>query len=107
METSWGKEAMKFARTEIPALLNGYTGKPEGFFAALDKRWKERCKLLKKRIEELKQDDDPESTALAADIAKQEALAERTQHEAKAKAAKAKAKGETEGGDGDSDEPKK
>ena len=29
MELSWGKEAMKFARREIPALLNGYKGKPE------------------------------------------------------------------------------
>ena len=111
MERSWGKEAMKFARTEIPALLNGYTGKPESFFSALDKRWKDRCKVLKKRIEELEQDDDPESTALAADLAKQEALAERTQHEAKAKAAKASkakaAEADKADGDGDSDAPKK
>ena len=108
MERSWGKEAMKFARTEIPALLNKYEGKPEAFFAALDKRWKDRCKVLKKRIEELEQDDDPESTALAADLAKQEALAERTQHEAKAKAAKAKAaEADKADGDGDSDAPKK
>lgn len=106
MERSWGKEAMKFARTEIPALLNKYEGKPEAFFAALDKRWKDRCKVLKKRIEELEQDDDPESTALAADLAKQEALAERTQHEAKASKAKA-AEADKADGDGDSDAPKK
>ncbi len=61
MESNWGKEAMKFARTEIPALLNEYKGKPDGFFAALDKRWKDRCKALKKRLAELPKDDlEPE-----------------------------------------------
>ena len=59
MESSWGKEAMKFARSEIPALLSEYKGKPDGFFAALDKRWGERMKLLGKRIEKLPQGDVP------------------------------------------------
>lgn len=67
METNWGKEAMKFARTEIPALLNGYKGKPEGFFAALDKAWKERCKLLKKRMAELPKDDEGSESAAPAE----------------------------------------
>ena len=92
MENSWGKEAMKFARTEIPALLNGYQGKPEGFFSALDERWKKRCEMLKERLEELKQDDDPEGTADAAAAAERSAEAERVEHEAKVKAKAAKDK---------------
>lgn len=63
MEKSWGKEAMKFARREIPALLNTYKGKPEGFFSALDKAWKDYCKLLKKRMAELPKDDESDEEA--------------------------------------------
>lgn len=92
MEKSWGKEAMKFARREIPSLLNTYEGKPEAFFAALDERWKKRCEVLKARMDELDQDDDPEGTADAAAAAEQSAEVERAQHEAKVKAKAAKAK---------------
>lgn len=67
METNWGKEAMKFARKEIPALLTGYTGKPESFFSALDKRWKDYCKALKKRMAELPKDDEAPVSEAPAD----------------------------------------
>ena len=114
METSWGKEAMKFARTEIPALLNGYKGNAEEFFSALDERWKKRCETLKERMAELEQDDDPEGTADAAATAGRERSAEAERHEAKVKAkaakdkaAKAKADKAAKSSGGDSDGPKK
>ncbi len=40
--SDWGKDAMKFARTEIPALLSSYSGDPRGFFSELDKAWQKK-----------------------------------------------------------------
>ncbi len=67
MEISWGREAMKFARKEIPALLNEYEGKPDGFFKELDKRWRAQLKLQKDRMAALPKDEPGTEEAQATD----------------------------------------
>ncbi len=97
METSWGKEAMVFVRTELPAILSDYKGKPEGLMSELDKRWRARLKLLAKRFDGMDK-DDPEHP-LELSMADQRLVAARVASAEKAKEPEAKpAKGGSKGG---------
>lgn len=88
MEQSWGREAVKFARRQVPTLLSTYEGDPADFFVVVEASWQAYVKLLQQRIDALPK-DVPEGARMG--LAQQALGAEQAQEAAQAQAHAAKA----------------